>query len=489
MSPTPLRATSRTLRPLLAPLALAVLSACAVGPDYRPPAVQAPDAFLGADHARFTTAEVQREFWRAFGDATLEELIEQALAANHDIRIATARLLEARALRGETQLDLAPTVTASGDRTESRASLRQAPPGSGIDRDQDYYQAGFDAFWELDFFGRTRRAVEARAAQADAALNGVYDAQVSVTAEVARNYFELRGDQQRLEVARRNAENQRETLRITTARSQAGRGTELDTARAQAQLSATLGTIPELEASIMRAILRLGVLTGQGPQSLLASLSQPAPLPELPATHGIGTPEALLRRRPDIRIAERELAAATARIGLAVADLFPRVSFVGRWAADASSSGDLGSSGSESYAFGPSIQWAAFDLGRVRQRILQSEAAAQGALARYERSVLRALEETDASLTDYIKALARREHLERSAAASVAAARLARVRFENGAEDFLAVLDAERSVLEAEDRLALSRTRTATALLAAYKALGGGFRPLPPGTPLARTGN
>src|SRR5690606_10229895 len=125
----------------------------------------------------FTTAEVQREFWRAFGDATLEELIEQALAANHDIRIATARLLEARALRGETQLDLAPTVTASGDRTESRASLRQAPPGSGVDRDQDYYQAGFDAFWELDFFGRTRRAVEARAAQADAALNGVYDAQ------------------------------------------------------------------------------------------------------------------------------------------------------------------------------------------------------------------------------------------------------------------------------------------------------------------------
>lgn len=458
-------------------LTSAILAACAVGPDYREPQVPAPQEFIGAENVKFTTAEVEREFWKSFNDPLLDQLVERALASNHDIRIAMTRLREARALRGEARLDLAPTITASAGYTESRGSERQVPAAFGVSRDEDYYDASFDAFWELDFFGRVRRGVEASSAEVGAAEASVYDSQVSITAEVARNYFELRGFQERLAVARRNAENQSESLRITNARLEAGRGTRLDTSRASAQLSATLATIPELEAAATRSILRLGVLTGNSPEALVAELSEPRALPQLPINHAIGTPETLLRRRPDIRIAERQLAAATARIGVAVGDLFPRVSLVGRWGYDAVSSSDFGNSGSEAFAFGPSIQWAAFDLGRVRQRIDQREAAADGALARYEQTVLRALEETDASLTDYSKALVKQEHLQNSATASIEAATLARARFESGAADFLTVLDAERSVLEAEDQLARSETQTATALLATYKALGGGFRP------------
>jgi len=467
----------RPARALLVAAIASVLAACAVGPDFHKPEVATPAEFIPVDSKQFAPGATETDFWKAFNDPLLNDLIESALQANHDIRIAESRLAEARALRGASRLDLAPTVTASGGHTESRVSERQLP-FPGVDRNQDYYDASFDASWELDLFGRVRRGIEAQSAQVNASIAGVEDAQVSVTAEVARSYFELRGAQHQLDVARRNTENQRNSLELTNARLQAGRGTELDTSRAQAQLSATLATIPDFEAAVTRSILRLGVLTGQSPEALIPSLGAPQPLPALPTTQPIGTPEALLRRRPDIRVAESQLAAATAQIGVAVGDLFPRISLVGSWGFDAANSGDLGNGSSETYSFGPSIRWAAFDLGRVRQRIKQREAAADGALARYEQTVLRALEETDASMTDYVKSLSKQEHLRQSATASANAAMLARARFDNGAADFLTVLDAERTMLEAEDRLARTETQTATSLLAMYKALGGGFRPV-----------
>jgi multidrug efflux system outer membrane protein len=455
-----------------------LLAACSVGPDYRRPEVATSDQFVGVEGAQFTTAEVEREFWKSFNDQQLNEMIERALTANHDIRIATARLREARALRGETKLDLAPTVQASADYTKAKASDRQLGPLPNVDRSQDFYDSGFDAFWELDFFGRVRRGVEAASAEVQSAEASVYATQVSVTAEVARNYFELRGAQQQLAVAQRNADNQAETVRITTARLDAGRGTQLDASRAQAQLSATLATIPDLQAGVTRSMLRLGVLTGQSPEALMPQLSTAKALPELPVAHDIGTPEQLLRRRPDIRVAERDPAQATAEIGVAVGDLFPRITFLGHWGFDAVKSSDLGNASTESYSFGPSISWAAFDLGRVRQRIKQREAATDRALAKYEQTVLQALEETDASLTAYSKAIVKQQHLQASASASLEASRLARARYESGVADFLQVLDAERTALAAEDQLARSETQTATALLATYKALGGGFRPL-----------
>ncbi|MFL6551545.1 MAG: efflux transporter outer membrane subunit, partial [Povalibacter sp.] len=459
-------------------LSSALLAACAVGPNYHQPEVATQDQFVSVESTQASATELEQDFWKAFHDPTLDDLIEEALRANHDIKIAMTRLREARAIHGQSRLDFAPTVTAGGSHVEGRVSQRQQPIPNAP-RDQDYYETSFDAFWELDFFGRVRRNYEAQSALAQAAEAGFYDAQVSVTAETARNYFELRGSQQRLEVARRNADNQAESVRITQARLDAGRGTQLDVSRAQAQLSDTLSTIPDLEAAVTRSMLRLGVLTGHSPESLFASLGTSRALPALPETYSIGTPESLLRRRPDIRIAERQLAAATAGIGIAVADLFPRISFVGSWGFDAVTSGNLGKSSSETYAFGPSIQWAAFDLGRVHQRIKQREAAADGALAEYQKTVLQALEETDASLTNYAKSRVKLQHLQESATASADAAHLARARYDSGAADFLTVLDAERTVLEAEDKLAQSQTQTATALLAMYKALGGGFRPLP----------
>ncbi len=320
---------------VLVMLSALLLAACAVGPDYRRPEVATSDQFVGVDAAQFSTADVEREFWKAFNDQQLNEMIERALTANHDIRIATARLREARALRGEARLDLAPTVKLPRATPGRGRSDRQLAPAPNADRDQDFYDAGFDAFWELDFFGRVRRQVEASSAEVQSAEASVYATQVSVTAEVARNYFELRGAQQQLAVAQRNADNQGETVRITTARLDAGRGTQLDSSRAQAQLSATLATIPDLEAAVTRSMLRLGVLTGQAPEALLPQLSAARPLPTLPVAHDIGTPELLLRRRPDIRVAERDLAAATAEIGVAVGDLFPRITFLGSWGFDA----------------------------------------------------------------------------------------------------------------------------------------------------------
>ena len=342
-------------------------------------------------------------------------------------------------------------------------------------RNIELYDVGFDATWELDIFGRVRRSVQASSAEAQVAAANRRDVMVTLISEVARNYFELRGAQDELATAQRNADNQRETLKITQAVLDGGRGTELDVARARAQLNNTLANIPPLEALISRAMHRLSVLTGQQPEALVAELKIPAPLPVLPALVNIGNPETLLRRRPDVRAAERSLAAATARIGIATADLFPRVTFNGRIGLEASSFAGLGKPGSDTWSFGPSITWAALDYGHVRARMQAAGAAAEAALATYERTVLITLEETENSLVDFSREQARHDFLLESERASEIAAKLARQRYENGATDFLTVLDAERVLYGAQDELAQSNTRTATALVAVYKSLGGGW--------------
>ncbi len=461
------------MRKLILLLVTATLSACAVGPDYRKPDLPAPAAFVSAADPAFAAQDVEPEFWKLFQDAELDRLVTQALAANHDIRIAEASLRRVRALRAESRFDLAPTVTASGGRTEAKASEHQLRGLPVTERTDRYYDAGFDAAWELDFFGRIRRGVEARSAEVGAAAASLDEVRITVASEVARNYFELRGLQRQLAVAQRNADNQRSTLELTQVRFDAGQGTELDTTRAQAQLASTLASIPAFEGAVNRTIFRLGVLSGRQPQALLDELKLPQTLPGLPSLQRIGTPEALLRRRPDVAVAERELAAATARIGLAVGDLFPKISLGGRFGYDAARSGDLGAAGSETYAFGPAISWAAFDLGRVRQQIKASRASADGALAHYEQAVLLALEDAESSLTTYSRSRARQDHLRGAAQASAQAAELARLRFDGGIADFLDVLDAQRTVLGAESELARSETDTATAMVAVYKALGG----------------
>ena len=471
-------ATFATLIALIALVGVvAALAGCAVGPNYVKPKTPPQAAFSGAQQGPYSAEETQGRFWTQFGDETLDQLVDDALRANHDLRIALAHLVEARAERRQAQFDLAPTVTASAGYTKQQ--IPTAVSGFGAPLNERYYDAGFDAFWELDLFGRVRRNVEAQSAQVQGAEATLRDAQVSVTAEVARSYFELRGEQTQLAVARRNIDNQRETLQLTQARLDAGRATELDSARAQSQLSATLATVGPLEASIARSTHRLAVLTGREPNALNALLAPERALPELPQITAVGDPAGLLRRRPDIRVAERQLAASTALVGVAIGDLFPKVTFNGNFSYAAAEPGYLGRAGTRGYVIGPGISWAAFDLGRVRAEVAGSRARADASLASYEQTVLRALEETEDALVTHARTRDSLKDATDAAVASQTAARIARTRYEGGLVDFLDVLDAERTQLAAEDRLAQSRTDAATSLIAVYKALGGGWEMAP----------
>jgi outer membrane protein, multidrug efflux system len=320
-----------------------------------------------------------------------------------------------------------------------------------------------------------RRSVEASDAVVESTVAARQDVMVSLISEVARNYFELRGAQNELAVARANVENQRDTLELIETKLRAGRGTELDAARARSQLNSTLSIIPPLEASVKAYIFRLSVLSGQQPGALEAELKAPLPLPGLPKSLSIGRPEDLLRRRPDIREAERALASATARIGIQTADLFPRVTFNGTIGFEATELAKLTKSGGDTYSFGPRITWAALDLGRVRARIAAAKAQAEAEIANYERTVLGALEETETALVYYGQEQARRDYLRLSNTAATDAVNLAKQRFEGGVVDYLTVLDAQRTQLTVQDQLAQSETRTATALVSVYKALGGGW--------------
>jgi multidrug efflux system outer membrane protein len=459
---------------LMLPVAI-LLSACAVGPDYKSPVTNDGSTFANAAHSEFSDRNIEVDWWKLFNDGDLIGLVDQTVQHNRDLQAASANLREARALYLEAGLNLAPAVTSHANYTEQRRSAAAFNNRAVFPRGLQLYNIGFDAFWELDFFGRVRRDIEASSDEVEAQEARLRDLKVSLIAEVARNYFELRGLQNQLGVAKKNAENQTQTLELTRVRLEVGRGTELDTSRAAAQLDSTRASIPPLEYAIQQAIHRLSVLTGQLPGALTQKLSQSAPLPQLPGTIQIGRPAELLRRRPDIRIAERTLAASTARIGVATADLFPRVTFVGTIAFEASTLSGLGAAGSDAFSAGPRISWAAFDLGRVYARIKAADANAEASLAQYEQTVLNALEETENALVNYNRERARRELLASAAQASKKAQELAHLRFNEGVSDFLTVLDTELRLLQDQDRLAQSETATATALAALYKALGGGW--------------
>lgn len=455
-------------------LACLFFAGCAVGPNYHPPKTDVPPAFANGAQTNLSAQPTTTAWWRGFNDPLLTTLIEQAHSSNLDLRIATARVREARALRAQAVADEFPVAEGVAGYNKSVTSKDSSPfPLTREQRQLELFNVGFDAAWELDIFGRVRRSIQAGSAELAAAQAGRDDVLVTLTAEVARNYFELRGEQNGLAVARRNVGNQRETLELTTAKLKAGRATQLDTARARAQLQATLAAIPPLEAGVKHSMYRLSVLTGQPPAALEPLLEAPAPIPGAPPLVNIGDPADLLRRRPDVRAAERVLAAATARIGVAVSDLFPRVVFNGSLGLAANRLAGLGGAGSDTYDFGPQITWAALDLGHVRARIQAAHARADAELAAYEKTVLTALEETENSLVDFGREQSRREYLRESDRSATEAMALARQRYEGGVADFLPVLDAQRTQLDVEAQLAVSETRAATDLVAVYKALGG----------------
>ncbi|MGB4499495.1 MAG: efflux transporter outer membrane subunit [Methylococcaceae bacterium] len=450
-----------------------LLTACTVGRDYQLPFFATPDNFIEAAKPEFSNKTIELKWWEVFKDGQLSALVNQTILNNHDLKVAHANLREARALYMEAGLNLVPTVTTHSNYTEQLRSTGSMNNRAFVPRELSLYSAGFDATWELDLFGRVRRNVEASNDEVEMQEASLKEVKISLIAEVARNYFELRGLQNQLSVIKQNIENQQQTLEITRVRVENGRGTELDTARIAAQLDNTRAIIPTLETMIAHAIHRVSVLTGQLPNALTENLSKVIAIPTLPETIAVGNPADLLRRRPDIQVVERRLAASTARIGVATADLFPKVTFVGTLSLEASTLSSMGAAGSGAYSLGPRISWAAFDLGRVYARIKAADAHADADLEKYQQTVLNALEETENALVSYNKTKEKQDFLASAVKSSLKAYDLAQLRFNEGMTDFLTVLDSQSRLLQDQNQFAQSQTETATKLVAVYKSLGG----------------
>ena len=352
--------------------------------------------------------------------------------------------------------------------------------------DNNVYQAGFDASWEIDVFGGNRRAVEAGKAEVAAAEFGRRNVLVTLLGEVARNYVELRGCQRRLEIATNNLKTQQDALALTEDRFKKGLTSDLDVQQAATLLANTRAVIPTLETGIQDYIHRLGVLLGQPPEALLAELSAPAPIPSGPPEVPVGLPSELLRRRPDIQQAERQLAASTARIGVATADLFPKFSLTGIAGYESTSASDWFAGGSKFWSLGPTVQWRIFDAGRIRANIRVQNARQEQSLAAYEETVLMSFEDVENSLVAYAKEQIRRRSLEDAVTSSKDSLHLANQLYSNGLASFINVLDAERSLYQAEDALVQSDKAVTQNLISLYKALGGGWETLEQPSQLAQ---
>jgi multidrug efflux system outer membrane protein len=454
-----------------------LLTSCAVGPDYRAPGV-APAVVQNARSSLFVAQSPEALWWQEFADTELDDLERRALAANLDLRSAYDRVRAARAVFVERELDYAPHVQLEG----GYSHFDEQQPGFGparINAQSD--SLGFDAAWEIDLFGHVRRSVEAARADLGAEQANYQDAQVTVAAEVARNYFELRGAQKRLSVARENLGTEHQTLELTQLLDETGRGSELDVQRSRARLKATEATIPPLEAAEKQAAYRLAVLLGERPGALDQEL-KPADVATYAKALPIGDLTELLRRRPDVRAAERQLAAATARVGVATADLFPRVNvagFVGFLSGDVGQLfGTASGNNARAWSVTPTVSWPAFDLGSVRARLRASEAQSDAAAANYEKVVLTALEDTENSFVAYSARQTQLKSLTDQAQASRRAAELADTQYREGVADFLVLLDAQRTQLDAEDSVAQAETSVNVSAVAIYKALGGVGQPL-----------
>jgi outer membrane protein, multidrug efflux system len=450
---------------------LALLAACTVGPRYEePPDVATPARFDQAT-AEATAEPAGSELWRGFGSAELDKLITRALAANTTIAQASARLAETRALSGLSIYSWFPTVTAAGDRQKAQFSSGDPLAPGGIRTDT--WRAGFDALWEIDLFGSLRNEFHAidRRTERDVAALG--DSQLSIVAETAQAWFAMIGARERLALRRQQLANQEENIRILTARVNAGNSSGLDLAQAEAQRRGVAASLPLAEADLVREEQRLAVLTAWPIETLRANTSPATKIPEMPEIVATGTPEEWMRRRPDIRSAERELAATFADVGDEVAEYFPKVTLLGGFGWTSSDREGIGEPENERWFYGPAITWSFLDFGRVRQRVKAAEARRDGAIAVYQETVLTALEETENALAGFRAANQAEDELRLGLEASTEAARLARLRYEVGAGDYLAVLVADRQKLDFEDQHVQSESRRATALAALYKALAG----------------
>ncbi|ROM89658.1 efflux transporter outer membrane subunit [Pseudomonas brassicacearum] len=466
-----------SLKAFLPSLLVLALSACAVGPDYKTPATEAATITAATDGANgqknFDRARFEGVWWQQFDDPILNQLVTQSLQGNRDLRVAYARLKASRAFRDDAATQTTPNVTSRASSDLAKGQI----PGQTTERvNSERYDLGLDMAWEVDLFGRIQRNLEAADADQQVAEADLHQLQVSMIAELVDAYGQLRGAQLREKIALANLKNQQESSKITVSLRDAGVGDQLDVVRADARLASVEASVPQLQEVQVRQRNRIATLLGERPDKLTVDLS-PANLPAIAKALPIGDPGELLQRRPDIRSAERKLAAATARIGVAKADLFPRVSLSGFLGFTAGRGSQIGSSAASAWALGPSITWAAFDLGSVRARLRAADANAEGALATYEQQVLLALEESENAFSDYGKRQQRLISLIRQSESSRAAADLAQIRYREGTADFLVLLDAQRERLAAEDSQAQAEVDLYRGIVAIYKALGGGWQP------------
>ncbi|MBW2575773.1 MAG: TolC family protein [Deltaproteobacteria bacterium] len=458
-----------------AAIILALIGCAAVGPDYTLVKPDTPDEWHAELQGGLTAGSLEPEtlahWWSTLNDAALDSLVARALKGNLDLKNARARVREARALRGISKAGLFPTLDAAASASKQRSS-----ENSGTGNESKLYTAGFDAGWELDIFGGVRRSVEAAQADLEATQEDLYDVLVSLLAEVALNYVEVRTFQARLAVTEANIKTQQETYDLNQSRYQAGIIDELPVQQSLRILETSRSQIPALKTGLEAAKNRLAVLLGEQPGKLHRELAAKQPIPELPKTVVIGIPAETLRHRPDIRRAERNLAAQTARIGVATADLYPKFRLFGTIGLESLSSGDFFEWASRTWSIGPGVSWNIFQGGAIRQNIEVQTARQEQALIQYEATVLRAQEEVENVLVAYAKEQTRREFLAKAATAAQRAAIVAQDQYQAGLVDFNNVLDAQRSLLILQDQLDQSNGAVTSNLIRLYKVLGGGWK-------------
>ena len=461
---------------LLAGAAALALSGCAVGPAYVSPTPAAPGQtpFLEAGKSpAFTGEQPAGHWWSLFGDPTLDALVEEALAANTDLRVAAANLAQARAVLKESRAGRLPTtgISASGTYARQPGSVTGIGPVEG-----ESYDVGLDIGYQVDLFGRVESAIRASRADADAVQAAFDLTRITVAAETTRAYADVCAYNRQLAVAEETLRIQEQTFDLTRRLFEGGRATRLDTGQAGALLEQTRATLPTLKAQRAGALYRLALLTGKPPaESPQAALQCQAP-PELDRPIPVGDGAALLARRPDIRRAERQLAAAAARVNVATADLYPSISIGGSVGSTADAVSGLGKSDSFRFSIGPLISWSFPNIAVARSRLKQAEAGADAALATFDGTWLGALQETESALANYAGELDRLAALRRAADEAGEAARIARLRYQAGRENFQVVLDAERSLAQIQASIAQSEQQRATYLVALFLALGGGWQ-------------
>ena len=452
------------------------IAGCTVGPNYRPPESVTPTAWAGTTDVHFVSFSSNKimqqtsainQWWTHFKDPRLDSLVSRAVATNLDLKLAESRVRQSRAQWGVQFSGYWPAVDATGGYQHSRANQNQPTV--------NLYKAGLDASWELDVFGGTRRAVEAANADIVASLEDQRDVLVTLLSEVAVNYINLRSLQQQLNVAKENLAAQEQSVDLTRKLFSGGFSSKLSVANAEAEVATTRSQIPLLEASIRQAIFSLSVLLAREPSALLAELSTEAPIPLTPPEVPVGLPSELLRRRPDIRRAEARLHSATAQIGVATADLFPKFSLTGSLGTSGNNSASLVKWDNRFYSVGPSVTWAIFDAGRIRSNIKVQNELGEQALLNYQKTLLTALSDVEGALVAYVKEQQRRQALAEAVTANQQAVSLSTQLYSQGQTDFLSVLIAQRSLFSSQDSLVQSDRNVATDLVAVYKALGGGW--------------